>query len=176
MKTTLTLLAATLMFAASASAAAGPSVAWSKKDVTTAIRAIGYPKPHPVKLACAGIGTGSDAYYDWFRCKATYRPHHVRRFVVGGEGEGGWLCAGKTPVTCTLLRHGFVTSLAAAPDRAARGYLQDTGRFPYQVVHFCQQTTSTTYSCPFTVDAASVKVTVSFKQVKGGYVTTAAVS
>jgi hypothetical protein len=43
-------LLAALTVTASA-AAAGPTVPWSKKDMTTAIRAISYPKPHMRKLA-----------------------------------------------------------------------------------------------------------------------------
>lgn len=180
MKTTLGVTLAALILAATASAA-GPPVAWTKKDMTAAVRAIGYPKPHMRKLACKGVGPADSAGgHTTFRCTATYRHHRRSRFYVGGRGEGGWLCAAKRLAGCKLLRHGFVTSaqivtlqsLGAAADLAARGYLTNRDE-TYQVVHFCEQTSSSAFACPFTVNDSSVTVTVSFKRAKGGYVISA---
>lgn len=171
------LVIAVAVFAGTA-AAAGTPVAWTKKDMTTAIRAIGYPKPHAKKLACAGLGMRDTAgRYTSFRCVATYTHHRRRVFYTAGIGEGGWLCAGKTAAGCKLLRRGFVTtaevavqsSLGGVADTAARGYLVDHDMFPYQVVHFCQQDGSA-WSCPFTVNNQPVTVTISLAKAKGGYV------
>lgn len=168
-----------LALAASASAS-GPTVAWTRTDMTTALRAIGYPKPHPKKLACKGIGpadaTGAHTSY---RCVATYKHHRHARFYAGGAAEGGWLCAAKTLAGCKFLRKGFVTtgaltadgSMGAAADLAARGYMQ-AHYGTYTVTHFCEQTSSSTFSCPF----STATVTITFKQAKGGYITTAAQS
>lgn len=163
--------------AAQAASASGTSSAWTTKDMTAAVRAVGYPKPHPVKLACKGVGPATGAAYDSFRCTATYRHHIRKRFVIAGRGEGGWLCTGTTISACKTLKHGFVTtgqvatlkSLGAAADLAARGYM--TNRFGgYQAVHFCEQTGETTFSCPFVGET----VTITMKAAKGGYVETAA--
>lgn len=170
----LTVAAAALL--ASTASASAPTVSWSVKDMKTAVRAIGYPKPHPKTLACKGQGTATANLYTSFRCTATY-PRHVRkRFVTAGRGEGGWLCAGKTMSACGLLRKGFITtatvtadgSLNAAADLAARGYLLNHG-VQYTVIHFCQQTGSSTWSCPF----QEATVTVTMKRATGGYVVSA---
>lgn len=174
-------VAAALAFGGAATAAtAGSQPAyWSLKDMKTAIRALGYPKPHAKRLACTKfVAAGPGGQYSAFRCSATYRKHRRARFVTEGVGEGGWICGGKAVAGCKLLRHGFVTSaavtadgsIAAAADLAARGYLVDHDHFPYQVVHFCVQVGSTAWSCAFTVNNAPVSVSLSFKKAKGGYV------
>lgn len=182
MKLALAFLAA-LILAASASAATTPTVAWSKKDIQAAARALSYPKPHPKKLSCRGRGDGSGGRYVSFRCVATYRHHRQTRFLVGGIAVGGWLCAGKAG--CKPLRRGFVTtaaadmagSLGAAADLASRGYLASHNQIPYQPVHFCEQTGASVWACPFTIgDSERVTVTVRLKKAKGGYITSASTS
>lgn len=172
---------AALVFAASAEAST-PTVAWTKKDMTTAIRGLGYPKPHPRKLTCKGLGVPDTVNrYPEFRCVATYRHHRHRRFYTAGRAQGGWLCAGKTVAGCRLLRRGFVTSLeiarlgsqAATAGESAKGYLINHDQFPYQVVHFCTLSDASTYSCPFSVNDVPVTVTMTFRKASGGYVTSA---
>ena len=171
----LTLICAAAVSASTATAA-GP--AWTPKDMKTAIHALGYPKPHPKKLSCKGLGAASGGRFDSFRCVATYRLHHRRVFYTAGRGEGGWLCAGKTAAACGLLKRGFVTSadvarlqsMGAAADLAARGYLMNRGE-TYTPVHFCQQAGGS-WVCPFTVNGTPVTVTITFKGAKGGFVLT----
>ena len=175
MKTTLTLLIAALAFAASA-AAAGPNVPWSTKDMKAAVHAIGYPKPHIKKLSCKGSGATSSGQFASFRCNATYPRHRHRVFFIEGQGEGGWLCAGKTLAGCKVLRKGFVTMAAVnaeglpdAADLAARGYM--TNRYGgYQAQGFCKQKAALSWSCPF-VEAT---VTLTLTSARGGYVMVAA--
>lgn len=176
MKMTLA-LAAVLIFATSAASAAGPVVSWTTKDMKMAIRALGYPKAHPKKLACKG--SGAEVGNLSFRCVGVYR-HHLRRvFYTQGQGEGGWICAGKTLAGCKVLRRGFVTSQqvgllgshAAVAGQAARGYLQDRGQ-TYIVTHFCTASGSS-WSCPFVVDGAQVVVMVGLASARGGYVVSA---
>jgi len=173
-KVTLLVAATCLVFAASASA--GASVPWTLKDMKTAVRGIGYPRAHAKKLSCRGQGSATTAgTFTSFRCVATYAHHRRRVFYIAGDGEGGWLCAGKTATACGLLRHGFVTtsqvaadqSMGAAADLAARGYMQNHYG-SYQALHFCQAAGSSTWSCPF----AQATVTITFKAATGGYVTT----
>ena len=171
------IIVALIAFASVATAAAvGPTVRWTVKDMKTAIRAIGYPKPHPRRLTCRGLGADEGTgRFTAFRCVATYRRRRV--FYAQGQGEGGWICAGSALATCKVLRKGFVTTatvstqgLAATADVAARGYLVDHDQFPYQVVHFCTQVGTTAWSCPFIVNNAPVSVSLSIRQAKGGYV------
>jgi hypothetical protein len=174
------LVVAVLAFsgAATAATAATQPTSWSLKDMKTAIRALGYPKPRAKRLTCTKFSAaGPGGQYSAFRCSATYPKHRRARFVTEGVGEGGWLCGGKTLAGCKLLRHGFVTTaavsadgIAAAADLAARGYLFDHDQFPYQVVHFCVQVGSTAWSCAFTVNNAPLSVSLSFKKARGGYV------
>jgi hypothetical protein len=135
MKRTIVIGVAALVFAATASAAT-PTGGWTKPDMKTAIRGLGYPKPHPKKLGCKAAGSTA------FRCVATYRHHRHRRFVIGGTGV--WLCTGKTLDGCNWLHHGFVTStqleqhyaghLATAALFAARGYMAIKYGITYTVV------------------------------------------
>lgn len=183
---TLTIVTVAAAVAASSVLAAGPSVPWTKKDMTTAIRAIGYPKPHPKKLACRGVGAiDSAGRFVSFRCIATYSNHRRRVFYTAGQGlpESGWICAGPHPSPCKLLRKGFIptaeanlqASQAGVAENVAKGYLVNHNLFPYQVTRFCEQSSSG-WSCPFTVNAQPVTVTVNLKAAKGGYVTTASSS
>lgn len=175
---TIALLSATI------ASAAGPAVSWSVKDMKTAVRGLGYPKPHAKKLVCRGLGTAAGGQFDSFRCVATYTHHKRRVFYTAGRGEGGWLCAGKTATACGLLRHGFLTtaaasvypSLAGAAGVSAEGWLADHGKSPFQVVHFCEATTPTTFSCPFTVNNVTVTVTIGLKKTTGGYVVSGSAS
>jgi hypothetical protein len=173
-------IAVALVFTASAAATRPPpgDPPWAKSKMLTALRALGYPKPHPLKLTCKDPPQGRDVGIASFACTATYKHHVRRRFVAAGQGEGGWLCAGKTLAGCKLLRRGFVTtaaaavypSLSGAAQIAAEGYLADHDQFPYQVVHFCTQASASSWSCPFLVNNAPVTVTISLKKAKGGYV------
>jgi hypothetical protein len=138
----------------------------------SAVRALGYPKQHMKKLACTGSGVTDSGLFSSFRCTATYTRHRHSRFFIQGQGEGGWLCAGKTLAGCELLRRGFVTSgtvatqgLNASVDLAARGYMSN--RYgSYQAKGFCTRTGSLTWSCPF----VSATVALTLKKATGGYV------
>lgn len=177
-KLTLVLLAASLFFAATATAA-GPSVGWSKKDITTAMRGLGYPRPHPKKLTCSSI-TGSEAY----KCVATYAHHRRRRFVTGGVAQGGWLCAGKTLAACNTLRHGFVATdqlsgstadaVHGAAVIASRGYMKIRYQMPSPNQSAPCTGSGATWTCSYYVtDTSTVAVTITLKTAKGGYVTAA---
>lgn len=176
LQTFLLVCALALVAVPSGSAATGPSTPWTTKDMTMAVKAVGYPRLHARKVTCHGLGTADGiGRYLSFRCVALYARHRRARFYVGGLGEGGWLEAGKTPATERLLRKGFVPSatvatqgLAATADLAARGYMAN--RYgTYQAAGFCKQAGSSSWSCPFSM----VTVTLTMKAAKGGYVTTA---
>ena len=165
-------IVAALTFTTVAGASSTP-IAWTKKDMTTAVRALGYPKPHPKKLTCKGLGSpDSLGRYGAFHCVATYlrRPKH-RSFYIEGRGEGGWLCAGARLATCKLLGRGFVTTAAisagginAAADVAARGYM--TNRYgSYQPTGFCQTAGTLKWTCGFT----TATVALTMKTAKDGY-------
>jgi len=176
MKWTILSLAVALVAATSASAA-GANMPWTKRDITAAVRAIGYPKQHAKTVACTGSGASMGGFAS-FRCVAAYKHHRRRSFYIEGQGEGGWLCAGATLAGCKLLGHGFITTssvkvqgLGASADLAARGYMTD--KFgSYQAQGFCKQTTSSTWSCPFVGET----VTLRLKKATGGYVTGATAS
>jgi len=164
---------AALVLAGTAGAAT-PTTSWARKDIYSAVKAIGYPKPHPKKLGCHGIGVAdSTGGHTAFRCTATYTHHRRRMFVIGGIGEGGWLCAAKTLAGCKLLRKGFVTSaevsadgsMGAAADLAARGYMVNHYG-SYQATGFCKQQGSSTWACGFT----TATVTLTITRARGGYV------
>jgi hypothetical protein len=177
MKRTIVIGVAALVFAATASAAT-PTGGWTKPDMKTAIRGLGYPKPHPKKLGCRAAGSTA------FRCVATYRRHRHRRFVIGGTGV--WLCAGKTLDGCGWLRHGFVTNtqleqhyaghLATAALFAARGYMA----IKYGITYTTSapgggQTGPMTWTYSYyTSDTTTVLITITLKQARGGYVVSAA--
>ena len=180
MKQTLCLAAiAGLAFAASASAATS-SVGWTTQDMKTAVRGLGYPKPHPKKLACKTLGI------DAFRCVATYRHHRHTRFTV--TGKGAWLCATKTAASCGWLRRGFVTTrqidqryggtLAGAAQFAAKAYMS----IKYGINYLTTapgggQTGPTTWTFSYyTSNTSTVLVTIAAKQAKGGYVITGSAS
>lgn len=164
-------VAAALMFAAPAIASTG----WTANDAKTAIRGLGYPKPHPRNLACKGAGT------DTFHCVATYRHHRRNRFVIESV-SGPWLCAGKTLGGCKALRHGFVTGRQIA--QRYNGYLATFAEFAardYMGLHYGidapntapggGQTGPTTWTFRYyTTDTTTVLVTISAKRAKGGYV------
>lgn len=175
-------LVAALLFAVSSATAAGPNVPWTAKDMKTAIRAVGYPKPHPVKLACKGLGTqDSSGRFAAFRCTATYRHSIRRRFYIQGKGEGGWLCAGKTLTTCKVLPRGFVPSsqftygVQGAAEVASTGYMQNTyGIGAPSRTGPCTQSTSSAWTCGYwSTDTTKVDVTVTVKPAKGGYAVSA---
>lgn len=169
-----TLAAATV--AASAVASSAPAVPWTRKDMTTAVKALRYPKPGARRLACRGLATPDTiGRFASFRCIATYRHHRRRVFYIAGQGEGGWLCAGTKLAGCKLLRRGFVTAaqvntegLDGAADLAARGWM--TNHYgAYQVTHLCKATGTFSWSCAF----SAATITVSMKAAKGGYLLSA---
>lgn len=182
MKTTLCLAAAALVFAATASAGT-PSVAWSTKDMKTAIRALSYPKPHAKKLACKGLGAAdTNGRHTSFRCVATYKHHRRRVFYTEGSGLGGWICAGTKLATCTVLHHGFAStsmvafdgSLQGAAELAARGYVQNRyDTFDTFPAGECTQAAARSWSCPYKLDAGTITVTITLKTAKGGYLVSA---
>lgn len=151
--------------------AAGASASWTVKDMKAAVRALGYPKPHPTKLACRGK--------TMYRCVATYR-HGRRVFYAQWQSMGGWLCAGKKASICTLLRHGFVPtadtggSLPGAAQFAARGYMTIHYNDPQPVVSSpCPQSSApSTWTFCYKLDVGSISVNITLKRVKTGYVTT----
>lgn len=167
-----------LVFAGSAVASpANPS--WTLTDMKAAVRAVGYPKPHPVKLGCKGLGAATSAGYTLFRCTARYRHQVRRRFFIEGQGEGGWLCAGKTLDGCTLLRRGFVTnaqvthdgSVAFAAQLASRGYMANVYQAPQPYVgHGCPMKTAPIYSFCYAGDNnTTIAVNITMRKVKTGY-------
>lgn len=169
-----------LLCSATVAAAASPTGGWTKKDMLTAIRGLGYPKPHPKKLGCKAAGPTA------FKCVATYRHHQHRRFVIGGTGV--WLCSGKTLAGCGWLRHGFVTNsqlaskysseLSAAGEFAARAYMAVKYGVDYTVVGpGGGQTGPMSWAYVYyTSDTTTITITITFKQAKGGYVVAATTS
>jgi hypothetical protein len=167
-------------------ASTGPTVPWTRADILAAVRALGYPSGLPRRLACTGMGAAdTSGRYASFRCKATYGHHRSRRFQIAGQGEGGWLCAGKTIAGCKLLRRGFVSRATvgsegfdAAANSAARGWM--TNKYgTYQVTHYCTASTSTSsssYTCDFHVSSAKITVALTFIVAKRGYLLTASAS
>jgi hypothetical protein len=149
----------------------------------TAVRGLGYPKPHAKKLSCRGQGAAtSPGRFSSFRCIATYAHHRRRVFYVEGQGLGGWICAGARLATCKVLRHGFVTTSQAAFDGgaagsaslAARGFVEDRYSVAYTVVtHPCTQSGSSSWTCGYAVAAGDAEVTVSLKTVTTGFVVAA---
>lgn len=162
----------TLVFAASASGAAS-DVSWTLRDMKTAIRGIGYPKPRPKTLTCQKAAVTA------FRCSATYKHHQRSRFYIQGTSLGGWLCAGKTVAGCKLLKHGFATngqvsfygSTAGVAELAARGVMQTRyGASSVVVVSPCASTGALSWSCSYGIAAGTVVVTILLKRAPGGYV------
>lgn len=159
-----------LTFLAGSAVAASRSTGWTKRerDMTTAVKALGYPKPHPKTLTCKGTTA--------FRCKAVYRHHTVKRFAATWQGEGGWICAGTKVSTCKLLRHGYATGQAAAvAELAAQGWFENKYKIPQPFVSSpCTQTGTLTWQCGWYVtDTSAATVTLVLKAVKGGYLTSA---
>lgn len=172
-------VSAVVVFWSGAALAATPSVAWSKKDIQTAMRGLGYPKPHPKKLTC------KTASGEAFRCVATYRHNRHRRFVTGGVALGGWLCAGKSVSSCNTLRHGFVATdqlgstgeLEGAAEFAARGYMDVRYGIAFPNRAGPCTGSGASWTCSYYLsDTETVAVTVALKKVKGGYVTSASTS
>ena len=157
--------------AGTAAASAGSVQPWTRHNMTAAVRAVGYPKPHPRKLSCRKAGAG-------FNCVAVYR--RKRRFYIQGAALGGWLCAGTRPSTCRILRHGFAAGPTSgdphgAADLAAQGYMGWKYNDPVPVVKApCVTTGQLVWTCQYAGESAPVTVTVRLKVAKGGWVVTAA--
>jgi hypothetical protein len=172
------------VFTATAAATAG-SPRWSARGMIIAMRGLGYPTPHALKLSCKGLGTGTEGRYAYFLCKATYRHSAPRRFVAAGHSVGGWVCAEKPGAGyCIPLRHGFVvmTHTKAANELKARAVLAASG---YVENHYgianaspsgpCVQKASdgTKWTCPYLSNRGPVmEITISLKAARGGYITT----
>jgi hypothetical protein len=175
-------IAAVLIFAATAAAGVNPVA--SKKYMTAAIRALGYPKPHPKTLACKGLGQGVDGSYSTFRCTATYRGSR-RRFVTQTKQVGGWLCAGKTLAGCKLLKRGFVAMphttdsnvFAGTASMAARGWMGNHYPIPLPNPNRqCPEAGGSGMkwtSCWYVSDTSYAAVTITLKGAKGGYLISA---
>lgn len=149
--------------------AGGATAGVQSRTMTTAIRAVGYPKPHPKTLTCKGATA--------FQCKAVYRHHRVKRFAATWQGQGGWICAGARVSTCKLLRHGFATTAQVTANTAqgvaelaAVGYMQNV--YDVQIPNRygpCTQNATISWTCGYYVTDTSVAmVTVSLKNVRGG--------
>jgi hypothetical protein len=176
------LMGALVVGVVASSSSAGTPVRWTQKNMLSALRAIGYPKPHPKKLTCKArivpAPTNLSVKIQVFFCTATYRHGHRLKAVVAGDGEGGWICAGKTLGFCRVLSHGFVTTsqvgpshdLQAAAARAGLGYMDVRHNTPNAgVVDPCATTAAMTYSCVYSGPQSNITVTLVFKKAKGGY-------
>jgi hypothetical protein len=120
-----------VLIASQASAATGvKSVAYSKIYMTTALKALGYPRPRLRELTCTGLGNGINqgkpaglqygVAYASFHCVARLRHHGRMVFYAAGSGYGGWLCVGPSVPRCQVLRRGYASG--ADP---ALGYVQN---------------------------------------------------
>lgn len=152
-------------------AAGATQATWTARNMATAAKALGYPKPHARRVTCRGKTT--------FRCVATYRRRRV--FYAAWMGySSGWLCAGKTRSSCVMQRRGFIptaaaSSLSRAAELAARGYMAFKYDTPDPYVYApCTKAGFTAYQCGYKwTNNQVITVTVSFKQAKGGYTMTA---
>jgi hypothetical protein len=149
----------------STSGMAASTNVWSAATMRTAVRALHYPKPGARKVSCRGTST--------YRCVITYRRHRRRVLYARWQGEGGWICAGPHLATCKTLRHGFLpTSMGATPDYVAAGYVENKYGVTPDTTG-CNQTGTLTWSCGYQIPSGPITVTVSFRTVKGGWVTSA---
>ncbi len=153
--------------------------------MTTAIRGLGYPMAHALKLSCKGLRPSTNGRYNYFLCKMTYRHGIRRRFVTAGQGAGGWICAEKPGAGyCALLRHGFIVMahtraanvLEARAELAANGYVGNRyGIADASPSSPCVQKASdgTKWTCEYQGHHGNVmEVTISLKAARGGYITT----
>jgi hypothetical protein len=167
MKTILSLLFAAFLFVSAASAATVSQAG----SMATAARALRYPRPGALKLTCHGLSS--------FKCVATYPRHRKRVFYAKWQGGGGWVCAGAKIATCKVLRHGFITTSQAAntsqaAELAVFGYIANT--YPNAQKTSACGYTAMSASCGYQLPSGPATVTVTLKQVKAGYITTATVS
>ena len=150
------------------------SAAGSSRDMVSAMKSLHYPLASPVKLGCRTAGAG-------FACKATYRHHRIRRFYAEWRATGGFICAGAKPATCKILRHGFIPTgqtdnSADAALLASRGYMaiNYNDPQPFSAKKPCvPSAAASSWSFCYALDTSDVNVTVTVKQVKTGYITTA---
>ena len=85
-------------------------VSYSKTWMKTALRAVGYPRPHIQKLTCTGLGAPVYGRYWSFRCVARWRHDPGRKVLyAAGSGYGGWICAGSSVAGCHVLRRATVS-------------------------------------------------------------------
>ena len=94
-----------------ATAKSDPTV--TTKVMVAGLKAIHYPVAHPKKLTCRGLGAPVKGGHTAFRCVATLKKHRERRFYTRSIAKGGWLCAGKGPSDCVMLRRGSFPASAA---------------------------------------------------------------
>lgn len=164
-----------------ATAAAGVNqVQWTPKEMRAGVRALSYPRPHPRKIACHGLGPSTNGAYAGFKCNTAYRHHRHRAFYIGFGLTGGWLCAGKHQTGCRILPKGFITprsvtqlgGLLAAAGYAATGYIQEHyNGTPIETGSPCTQTgTTPTFLCPYSSPAVTVRIV--YRAVRGGWLIT----
>lgn len=166
MKVGVALLAALIL--AGTAAAAQP--AWTPRDAVAAARALAYPRPHAKKITCKGSGA--------FHCKAVFKHHRHKKFVLTTGTEGGWTCAGHTLHTCHVLTKGFLSTaqvagmggLESAAGYSAAGYVQEHYKTQPESAGSCSPVWSTSFQCPFSTPTATI--TISYRQVKDGWVVT----
>lgn len=153
---------------------------WTPREMRAGVKALAYPKPHPLKVTCRGAGAAAGNLYTAFRCKATYRHHRNRTFAIASGFEGGWICAGRHLNGCRVLAKGFLGSsqitrwggLEAAAGYTATGYIQrHYSSVQPQSGSPCSPIGSTRYQCAYSTPA--VTVTVTYKRVTGGWLVTA---
>lgn len=184
------LLSVALVFGAFAAPAAanlgGSPVLWSTRGMTTAIRGLGYPVAHPLRLNCKGLGAATNGRYTSFLCTAHYRHGIFRRFLTASHGVGGWICAEKPGAgyCVPLMHHGFVVMahtnatdvLGARAELAANGYVENRyGIADASPSSPCVEKASdgTKWTCEYEGNRGTVmEVTISLKAARGGYITT----
>jgi hypothetical protein len=154
--------------------------------MTTAIRGLGYPMAHPLRLNCKGLDAATNGRYTAFTCTEDYRYGIRRRFLMASHGVGGWLCAEKLKAAgyCVPLEHhGFVVmahtnaakALEARAELAANGYVGNRyGIADASPSSPCVQKASdaTKWTCEYQKNSKVMEVTISLKAAKGGYITT----
>jgi hypothetical protein len=167
---------AALMFVGAASASNAPTVPWKARDMVTALRALAYPTAHPRKLTCRKSGPRG------FRCAAINRRRQV--FYTRGRGLGGWICAGKRPTSCSVLKHGFAStsmvagwldgSLATYAKLAAKGYVQNKYDLadPQSPSRTCDpwERAANSFVCEFDYNQEVFPIIITFKPAKGGWI------
>ncbi len=172
MKRAALLAVACLAFAAPAAAAIGP---WTPRSITTLLKSVGYPKPHPKKLVCKQRSAVA------FKCTATYRRAQtfyvwLDRSKTAEPTQGGWLCAGRKLPSCKILGVGFIPSKEAADIPhlegairfASEAYVEIRYQVPYPTTYGGCTYTDTPLIETCIYAKPDVTVTITAKPAKGG--------